>query len=186
MTTPRKHTESTMIELLREKYTKIRAGTDADRYVRVEKPRKVRVYSGGYTYTGDATRIADYLVVDTYGTTEIIGFEVKISRSDWLTELKDPSKSEEWRAHCHRWYLVVPDATIVRDDLPEGWGLMTIDKNGKLRVRVKSVVNPEPEPLDSLSQAQLYRSVAKTARREERSRHGQGGSTRVSLDNHDG
>ncbi|MGD3153869.1 hypothetical protein [Tsukamurella tyrosinosolvens] len=150
--------EAKMLGLLREKYTRIRVGTNADRYVRAAHVR----YPDRY---GLAQHIADYIVLDTYASNELIGFEVKVSRSDWLAELRDPRKADVWRKHCYRWYLVVPDAGIVRDDLPAGWGLIAHGSGG-LRVtrRAPALSTPEPMPLNVL--CQLGRAIAQTATRE--------------------
>lgn len=168
---PSRVIESDVLYALRRKYTKIRPGTDADRYVRAEHVRKVRIreYQGRqYTSTYDAERIADLIVIDTYGDTEMIGIEVKVSRSDWLTELRDPTKADAWRLHCHRWYLAVSDASIVRGDLPAGWGLIAPGKDGELRVRRQCPRIDDPAPLDQWSAGQLARAIAKTARKEAR------------------
>jgi hypothetical protein len=61
------------------------------------------------------------------------GFELKVSRSDWLHELKQPEKAEEICQYCDRWWLVVSDEEIVKDDLPMNWGLMAVVK-GKLKI----------------------------------------------------
>lgn len=155
-------TEDGMIELLRERYTRIRPGTDADRYVRAQHARLPAV--GGWS-SGHAQRIADYVVWDTYGEAQLIGHEIKVSRADWLAELRTPAKAEAWRRYCHLWYLVVPDLSIISGDLPEGWGLMAPDSTGKLRVKVRSETR-DPEPMPPICQAQLARSIAKTARIE--------------------
>ncbi|MBB0990040.1 hypothetical protein G6009_00860 [Dietzia sp. SLG510A3-30A2] len=162
-------TEADMLAALRRKYTRIRRGTNADRYVRAEHVRKVRVreYEGKqYTSTFDAERIADLIVIDTYGDTETIGIEVKVTRSDWLCELRDPTKADAWRLHCHRWYLAVPDTSIVRDDLPDGWGLIAPGKGGEMRVRKQCPRIDDPAPLDKWTAAQMARAIAKTARKE--------------------
>lgn len=151
-----------MLDLLRKKYTKIRPGTNADRYVRAEHV-PVRTYPANW-YSG--TRIVDYLVMDTYGEGEIIGHEVKVSRSDWLAELRNPDKSETWRKHCNRWFLVVPDASIVKNDLPEGWGLMVLGTSGELRVRKQSERRDDPVEFTTQGLSVVARSVATTASRE--------------------
>jgi len=92
------------------------------------------------------------------------GHEVKVSRSDWLHELADPSKAEAIKRYCDRWWLVVPDPKIVRDDLPAGWGLLAFDANGKLRV-VRRAPALNPEPIPATFRGALMRAVAKTARR---------------------
>lgn len=155
-------TEAGMIELLRRRYTKARPGSDTDRYVRAQHARLPAV--GGWR-GGHAERVADYVVWDTYGQAQLIGQEIKVSRADWLSELRSPEKAEAWRRYCHQWYLVVPDESIVRGDLPEGWGLMVPDSTGKLRIRVRSEVM-SPEPMTPGGQAYLARAVARTARME--------------------
>ena len=56
---------------------------------------------------------------------ELHGHEVKVSRSDWLKELRKPEKAEAFTIFCDRWWIVAGDAEIVHDDeLPPGWGLM--------------------------------------------------------------
>lgn len=159
---PAKWTERDMLDLLRAKYTRPRLGTAADRYVRAEHVRLPTDW-----YGGDALRIADYLVLDTYRPQQMLGFEVKVSRSDWLTELRDPTKAEAWKRYCHRWYLAVPDTAIVRDDLPEGWGLIALDATGQLRIRRRAPeLMPDPMPWHVL--ASLGRSIAQTATKESR------------------
>ena len=57
-----------MLELLRDRYTRVRAGTNADRFVRATHVRHPHPH--GY---GLATRIADSIVIDTYGEGMLIG-----------------------------------------------------------------------------------------------------------------
>jgi len=90
--------------------------------------------------TGSAKRVADAMAFNMYGSTgyEILGFEIKVSRADFLSELKDMSKSNEIMEYCDKWYLVVPDATIVKDgELPKNWGLLML-KDGKLMQKVRA------------------------------------------------
>lgn len=55
----------------------------------------------------------------------LVGHEVKVSRSDWRSELKHAGKAEFWADACHAWYIVAPTPGIVPvEELPEGWGLM--------------------------------------------------------------
>ena len=74
--------------------------------------------------------------------TYIEGHEIKVSRSDWLHELDQVDKAEWWFRHTHRWWLVVPDLTIAKaEELPSGWGLMTV--NPRTKVRLDVVVRAE-------------------------------------------
>lgn len=91
--------------------------------------------------TGGANRVADAMAFNMYASTgyEILGFEIKVSRSDWLSELKDMSKSNEIMSYCDKWYLVVADDKIVQDgELPKNWGLLIL-KNGKLLQKVRAI-----------------------------------------------
>jgi hypothetical protein len=61
---------------------------------------------------------------------ELHGFEIKVSRGDFLRELKDPEKAEKIARYCDRWWLVTDDDTIVQDgELPSTWGLLV--RHGK-------------------------------------------------------
>lgn len=58
------------------------------------------------------------------------GFEVKVSRSDWLAELKDPSKADESFQFCDFWWVAAGATGIVKkEELPAGWGLMVPHRN---------------------------------------------------------
>lgn len=113
-------------------------------------------------------RIADAIAVDCWSSKgmEIHGHEVKVSRSDWLTELRDPEKAEAFRPYVNRWWLVVPDVQIVKGDLPNGWGLMLAgtDDLGKPYSRIvhrAPLLEPLAMPRPML--AGLLRATAKTA-----------------------
>lgn len=49
-------------------------------------------------------------------------YEIKVSRADWLRELSDHRKSEEWAAVVDGFYVVAPKGIVEREELPEGWG----------------------------------------------------------------
>ncbi len=142
-----------MLDHLHSRYARL--GGNGVRYVCAEHVRS----QAGF----DAPRCADMIVQDLWKGLELIGHEVKITRADWVAELKDPEKAEAFRRHLHRWYLVVPDRSIVRDDLPGGWGLMAL-RAGKLWV-VRPAPLTVPEPMPATMTAALLRAVAKTAER---------------------
>ena len=157
-------TERDMLDALARRYTAIRAGSIADRWVVADHVRATL----GYTRT---QRVCDFIAADKYpgvpygSALAFHGHEVKVSRGDWLRELKDPSKAETFKKHMHHWWLVVPSADIVRDgELPEGWGLMVLGKTGVLRAKVTAPrLNPEPIPTDLT--ISLMASAARTAHR---------------------
>lgn len=76
-----------------------------------------------------------------------MGFEVKVSRPDWLKELKDPSKADAICRYCDRWYLVAASAAIVKaGELPDTWGLIIPHGDGlKVAIEAKQLA---PKPFD--------------------------------------
>lgn len=102
------------------------------------------VYLTEVTAPGHSGRRADAVHIGLWssrgaGTIEVC--ELKISRSDWLVELKKPQKAEAWWPYCNHFWLVVPHEGIVKDgELPKGWGLMMPGTRGR---RFKVLVKPE-------------------------------------------
>jgi hypothetical protein len=75
----------------------------------------------------NANRSADALAVGLYHSRGqlVMGFEQKLSRADWLRELRDAEKAEDIGQYCDHWNVVVGDVGIVEpDELPPSWGLM--------------------------------------------------------------
>ncbi len=49
---------------------------------------------------GHVRRYADAIIMNVWRSRfQIIGIEVKVSRSDWLSELKNPAKDRSGRSH---------------------------------------------------------------------------------------
>lgn len=153
------YTERDMLDLLAERYTTIRRGTIADRWVRAEHVRSTQSFQRFKS-------IADFLAIDKYSSSQALhGHEVKVSRSDWLAELKDPTKSDRVKKYCMHWWLVVPDASIVKPgELPDDWGLMVISGKGLRAHKKAPLLTPEPLTLDFV--AGLTAAVQRTAMRE--------------------
>lgn len=76
---------------------------------------------------------------------EIHGFEIKVSRGDFLRELKDPEKAEKIAKYCDRWWLVVAAPDIVREgELPPTWGLL-VARGESLRLKMDA---PKLSPVE--------------------------------------
>jgi hypothetical protein len=87
---------------------------------------------------------------------------VKVSRSDWLRELKDPSKAAEFIPYMNCWWLAVSDKRIVRPgELPDDWGLLAL--RGEDMAVVKPAPKRDAKPLTPTRLAALLRAVAQTA-----------------------
>lgn len=84
------------------------------------------------------------------------GFEIKVSRGDWLREIANPGKSQPILKHCDRWWLVCPTGLVEASELPKTWGMLTYSARGadlmegeaavgSLRIAVKApALTPEP------------------------------------------
>lgn len=66
----------------------------------------------------------------------IEGFECKSSRSDWLRELKDPSKAEQFIPTLDKFWIVAGGPGIVVEaELPPDWGLLVARGDRLVQVR---------------------------------------------------
>lgn len=125
-------------------------------------------YSGGQKFIGltqlraDAgwdVQTGDVVIMGAWGSTnhDIQGFEVKISRSDWLNEVKKQGKNDEIKQYCDRFWLVIADENMVKDgELPEDWGMMVVSGTG-LKV-VKKAPKLDPKPVTKGFVAMMLRS----------------------------
>jgi hypothetical protein len=112
-----------VLGMLRRRYSQLTPG-NGPRYVLAPEVRNQAGFGG---YNGPKLRACDLMVLDTWqsGPVRLIGHEVKVSRSDWLRELKDPDKAAAFIPWVSEWWLVVGDRDIVKaDELPPAWGLL--------------------------------------------------------------
>ena len=115
--------------------------------------------------TGLATvdRYADAIAMNLWPSRgmEVHGFEIKVSRADLLSELKNPSKSSPIQAFCDRWWLVLSDKSLIKPgELPPTWGLMVVRGTTQLRVEAEAV-KLEPQPPSIGFVASLLRNFEK-------------------------
>lgn len=92
------------------------------------------------------SRHADAVALGIWPSTghAVHGFEIKISRGDFLREMADPGKSMPIFRFCHRWSLVVPAGLVLPKELPPGWGLYELTGE-RLKARVRpDLLKPDP------------------------------------------
>lgn len=102
--------------------------------------------NGSYT-----DRTADAVIVGNWPSSgnQIEGFEIKISRSDWLNELKDPSKHVPLKKFCHRFWLLIASESMVKEgELPDDWGLMVAHGSGIRIVKKAPELTPVPPSVE--------------------------------------
>lgn len=104
-------TSAELVALVRKRYT----GRDAAVFEQVANSTGAR---------GD--RYADVIALDLWPSAglHLHGFEVKVSRGDWLRELRDPKKADAIARYCDCWWIVAAPAIVGRSELRPGWGLL--------------------------------------------------------------
>lgn len=123
--------------------------------------------------TGGGTRYADAVAVNLWQSRghAVYGFEIKVSRGDWLRELKKPEKAEQSVfSYCDRWFIVAPAGVLKDGELPPTWGYMEL-REGGLVARVEAP-KLEPKPIGRAFFASLMRrgfeSIDKVAESKQR------------------
>lgn len=104
------------------------------------------------------SRRVDAVCVNTWASTgfAVHGFEIKVSRSDFLNEMKDISKWQKFGQFCNFFWLAAPKGLVDVSELPEKWGLMELQKNG-LRIK-KQAPQLDQKPISNLFLAALLRN----------------------------
>ncbi len=114
----------------------------------------------GTGFTGN--RYADAMAMSLWPSRGLYlyGFEIKVSRSDWLRELRDPAKAEDVASYCDFWHVVVPSDEIVElAELPAPWGLLRVSGRGVHQVRPAQPRTP-PADLDRPLVAAILRRAS--------------------------
>ncbi len=115
---------------------------------------------------GRITNYADALAMNLFPSRglRMHGFEIKVSRSDWLSELKKPHKAEAIQRYCDHWWIVTPPDIIKDGELPPTWGHLILKGNG-LNVAVKAPeLTPEVPPRAFL--ASILRNAQQASERD--------------------
>lgn len=106
-------------------------------------------------------RTADAMAFGTWPSRGLLlhGFEVKVSRSDWLREKKQPEKSVELQRFCDHWWLVTTEGCVLDvGEIPVTWGWL--EWNGKKLVTKREAPRLEAQPIDRPMLAAILRRAA--------------------------
>lgn len=108
------------------------------------------------------TRYADALAMNLWDCRgyAIHGFEAKVSRSDWLRELKQPEKARALWALSDQMFVVAEKDVVQAHELPPGWGLMVRHGDG-LRISVKPAIRVGPSAFDRSLVACLLQAMTR-------------------------
>ena len=121
---------------------RLRLAHPVPRWAFFEELRCGTGFGGGYRLTPDGKRVMsdteqriDAWAMDTWASREAVAFEVKVSRSDWLRELKKPEKREAAMRRSERFYFAAPAGLVRPEEIPEGCGLVEVGDRLRWTVR---------------------------------------------------
>lgn len=130
-------------------------------------------------YDGPNIRRVDVISINMWPSRkyEVHGFEVKVSRADFLNEMKDIKKSETFSKFCDFWWLATPKGLVQPSEVPESWGLLEFTENRTFTTK-QAPRKETPEPLDrtfivsmlkgaiSLEEKEIYQKVREATEKE--------------------
>jgi hypothetical protein len=89
----------------------------------------------GPTQTRSHRRLDAWVLLKTWSPITTIGYEIKVSRSDW----RQDNKIHDYMPLCHLLYVVAPKGIVPAEELPAGVGLMEpVGDAGRLQVKRKA------------------------------------------------
>lgn len=80
----------------------------------------------GATQTRSHRRLDAWAMLKTWSPVTMIGYEIKVSRSDWRRD----EKLQDYFTLCHLLYVVAPKGVIPPDEIPAGVGLLELSGVG--------------------------------------------------------
>ena len=106
-----------------------------------------------------AGRTADAVAMSLWPSRglELIGYEVKVARADWLRELRNPEKAETIFGYCDRWYVAAPEGVVAHGELPPTWG-HKVYRLGRIETEVEAP-KLTPAALDRIFVAAIMRRL---------------------------
>lgn len=109
---------------------------------------------------GRASRWADAVAMNLWPSRglAINGFEIKVSRSDWLSEMRNPAKAEAIASKCDLWWLVAAEGVVQPGELPETWGLFEVTARGLVQRKQAKPRLPRPELTREFMAAMIRRA----------------------------
>lgn len=143
---PAPTTARAMVEMLRRHYI-------------TDERHPAWVFAPEIQAPGSARR-ADVICLGVSAATrgQLVGHEVKVTRTDVMAELADLTKCDPWMRYCDRWWLVLPHLALIDGiDLPDTWGVL-LPSSGR-RTRSMTVHRPAPA-LKPAEQAPALRTIA--------------------------
>lgn len=93
------------------------------------------------------TRTIDFWAMNCWPSSGFLSVaaEVKVSRGDWLREIKDTQKRASWKALVNQFYFCAPKDIIKPAEVPEGYGLL-VPRGAGLGCVIQPRLNEDAKP----------------------------------------
>lgn len=109
----------------------------------------------GATWFGSHLRLDAWAMARSWARPLISGYEVKVSRADWLRD----QKVMDYMELCNCMWLVAPSGVVADGELPEGVGMLIVNSKGTgLFVKRKAVHRKIEPPSDMLKYILMSRA----------------------------
>lgn len=93
-----------------------------------------------------------------------ITYEVKVSRSDFLHEIKHPEKRQQGLAFSNEFYFATPAGLVKPEEIPPECGLIYVKEDGSSRL----ILQAPRRKTDELATWRFFASIARRASTAER------------------
>ena len=106
-------------------------------------------------------RTIDALAASVYPSRGLYlaGIEIKVTKTDWRKELREPEKSEELTRFCRYFYVACPTGVVPEGELPEAWGLIEVRADGATITR-RAAVREDVDPPDISMVCSILRTAS--------------------------
>jgi len=101
---------------------------------------------------------------------EVHAFECKAHRTDWLSELRQPDKADEFATIADKFWIVASKGVVKKEELPKGWGLILVSRKGDdfvTRIVVQAEMSEQrdlPRPFVASMLTKLRKKIEKYQR----------------------
>lgn len=102
----------------------------------------------GSGYSKAAQKRIDAWALNCYPSKDHIkvAYEIKVYRSDFLNEMKDPKKRKQGLNLSNQFYFVAPEGVIKLDEVPVECGYLEVTTNHKLKIRKEAPLRTCKDP----------------------------------------
>lgn len=106
----------------------------------------VPVPQGSYRPAHNKSHRVDALAVSIYESSGYarVGYEVKVTRADFQTEMCRPEKTQASAMWCSEFYFACPKGVLEPKDVPDPYGLVIINPRGSTRRVKRSTIESRP------------------------------------------